>query len=123
LDLLGGCFNGESINDWEFNGPGSNPIPVQPVEVDFFKSAYPLILTAETLALFEECPDLVVPCEDYTRVIYVETPLVLVGGIWGDIVVPADTGAYMIDSEPSTVVVGDDWGSIVIPSRSNTVTP
>lgn len=70
---LPGAWNTEDINGWEFNSPGTNPIPIQPELVDFFVNARPLIVTDDMLDMFaNECPDLVIPAENDTIVIPAE---------------------------------------------------
>jgi hypothetical protein len=122
-ELVGGCFNGEALNEWNFNGGGNNPIPVHSFEVDFYVNTYPLILTEEMLAVFDECPDLIVPCEDVTTLVPAEDDLLVVAYGWPVLVVPREDDRVLLPAEVETMVVPSDWPELVIPPNTGVVTP
>ena len=61
-------YNSDPNNGDEVDGAGTN-WRVSPVLTDVLVAGFPLIITPEMLAVFNECPDLVIDCELDTIVI------------------------------------------------------
>lgn len=70
-------YNADAIAGDEFNGGGTN-WPVRPTQFDTFEGLVPIIMTPLLQEAFEECADLVVPCESDTVVVPAEADTIMV---------------------------------------------
>ena len=73
--VLPAGYNSDPNNGDEVDGAGTN-WTVWPTLIDTFERKLPLILTAEMLAAFDDCADVVVDCVPDTVLIPFEDPVV-----------------------------------------------
>lgn len=101
-------FDSSAINLDELNGAGLN-WDVMPVRFDTFEALTVLILTEEMLALFDEHPDLVLPCLPDTAVIRPQDAGIMIGDIWSTYFTSLQRPTYKVPGLQRTVHISNKW--------------